>query len=154
MSEQYLRTSVNRHVLEHAEGFYKLACLIYDDSELRGIYGYQAIANYSFACEVALKSIKEVIISVESGQENSKDKIHGHSLTRLFNKLEESNRELLLSTFSEKSNCSLDESLKECSSYFQDARYGYEEAKCFQYSEVKILAKGLIASIREIWGKA
>ncbi len=102
------------------------------------------LVNYSFCCEIALKSIETL-----PGEGTLLGK--GHKLNDLFAKLTPTNQGKLKDEFLQVTGEDLSEHLIRCSSYFVSARYNYEtRAGCYNLTAMRILANGLMQSIANL----
>ena len=119
-----------------ADGFYDAAVFLKEQMRQDGlklvVYGPPYTANLAFACEVYLKQLNEI-----EGRT-----IKGHTLSKLFNKLDEKTRTDIENEY--KRRCEIDvnehpgmpielrllsECIKEYDSAFEDWRYWYEGKK-------------------------
>jgi len=145
----------NGHIWMAAEQFFNAAESIWNSAEGDlSKYVYPLLVNYSFACELALKSaegkVKQPPI-IENGLipvSTIHPAVKGHNLLSIFNKLKPETRKGIEKEFISITGENLTPLLKKCGYYFEKARYPFEQkGGAYNLSAVRDLAKILLDSV-------
>lgn len=143
------------HIWMAAEQFYNAAEHIWNSNN-PGIsyYALPLIVNYTFSCELSLKSSEGIVRStkVTEGQllpaVGIESSVRGHKLDIIFRNLKSDTQSFLEKEFIASTGEFLIPLLEECSNYFESARYSYEQkGGSYNLSGVRTLAKGLLDSV-------
>ncbi|MGH8428121.1 MAG: hypothetical protein ACRES7_09095 [Gammaproteobacteria bacterium] len=150
-----MKTRPNGHIWMAAEQFYNSAEYIWSASDLDiSRYVYPLIVNYAFSCELSLKSSEGLMKLSEVTPEgllmasNIESSVRGHDLNSVFRKLKPETQRVIEDQFASCTGKELHPLLRECSNYFEEGRYSFEQkAASYSVSEVRLLAKGLLDAV-------
>ena len=156
-----MRTRPNGYIWMAAEQFYNAAELIWNSEDLDvNRYVYPLIVNYSFSCELSLKSSEGLVKSSEVTPggllmaTNTESSVRGHELHIIYCKLKPETQKAIESEFQSCTGESLTPLLEECSKYFEKGRYSFEQISgSYFLSGVRTLAKGLLDSVMAVGKK-
>lgn len=147
-----VRTEPSAHIWQAAEQFFLAGELIWVGN--RAKYTYPLVMNYSFSCELSLKSSESKVIPSVTAEGiimpvGTHSVVSGHSLHDIFTKLKQKTQDGVEAEFNkgrpDGDRYQLVTLLKKCSSYFVESRYAFEMvAGSFALSDVRELAEGLL----------
>lgn len=150
-----MRTEPSGHIWRSAQQFFEAAEHIWNDNNIDlNEYVYPLIVNYAFSCELSLKASESKVKFSEVSPDghlsaiNTESSVRGHDLHVIFTNLKPESQRMLKSYFVEVTGNELVPQLQKCAKYFENGRYGYEQAEgTYDISSVRKLAKGLLNAL-------
>ena len=146
----------NGRIWVSAEQFYKAAEQVWTSEGVDpNAFVFPLIVNYALCAELSLKAAEGGAVGggltpdglVKAAKIMST--AHGHNLSDVFASLELPTQAAIESEFLEASGEQLAPLLAECSDYFIQARYAYEQiGGSYNLSGIRTLAKGLLDAVK------
>ncbi|WP_306603026.1 hypothetical protein [Azonexus sp.] len=155
ISDETKRTRPNGYIWMAAQQFFNAAEHLWNADDI-GLDHYVGplIVNYAFSCELSLKASEGLVKSSKVTPEgllmavNTESAVRGHDLYTIFTKLKPETQNAIEIGFLESTEIQLVPLLKECSKYFEQGRYSFEQiGGSYSLSGVRTLAKGLLDSV-------
>ena len=156
-----MRTRPNAHIWMAAEQFFNAAEVVWNTGGIDlNRYVHPLIVNYAFSCELSLKASEALVKFSEATPEgllkavNTESAVRGHDLYTVFTKLQPDTQSAIRSEFFASTETELIPLLKECSKYFEQGRYSFEQiGGSYSLSGVRMLARGLLDAVM-VYGKS
>lgn len=150
-----MRVRPNGHIWMAAEQFFNAAELIWNTDGIDlNRYVHPLVVNYAFSCELSLKASEGLVKFSEVTPEgllkavNTKSAVRGHDLYTIFTKLKPDTQNAICSEFFASTETELSPLLKECSRYFEQGRYSFEQiGGSYSLTGVRTLARGLLDAV-------
>ena len=150
-----MRVRPNGHIWMAAEQFFNAAELIWNTDGIDlNRYVHPLVVNYAFSCELSLKASEGLVKFSEVTPEgllkavNTESAVRGHDLHTIFTKLNPDTQNAICSEFFASTETELAPLLKECSKYFEQGRYSFEQiGGSYSLTGVRTLARGLLDAV-------
>ncbi|XOZ32485.1 hypothetical protein ACMDCT_09725 [Halomonadaceae bacterium KBTZ08] len=150
-----MRARPNGHIWMAAEQFFNAAELIWNTDGIDlNRYVHPLVVNYAFSCELSLKASEGLVKFSEVTSEgllkavNTESAVRGHDLYTIFTKLKPDTQKAICSEFFASTETELAPLLKECSKYFEQGRYSFEQiGGSYSLTGVRTLARGLLDAV-------